>query len=112
VGYGFNDEHLNNAITMALRTNTSMHLLAVSPSMFEGKDENGNPDVSNADVNKHTSFKILHKLITENESKRVGLLAANFSEFVTLIPMHIHQDPDVLLQRGERATLTIGTKND
>lgn len=100
VGYGFNDEHLNNAITMALRTNTSMHLLAVSPSMFT------------KDVLQHASFKMLHKLITENKSKRVGLLAANFSEFVNLIPAHVHQDPDVLLQRGERATLTIGTKND
>lgn len=100
VGYGFNDEHLNNAITMALRTNTSMHLLAVSPSMFT------------KDVLEHRSFKMLHQLVTENQSKRIGLLAATFNEFVDLIPAHGNQNPDLKALKDQMTTLLQGVKND
>ena len=100
VGYGFNDEHLNNAITMALRTNTSMHLLAVSPSMFT------------KDVLEHASFKMLYQLVTENQSKRIGLLAATFNEFVDLIPAHGNQNPDLKALKDQMTTLLQGVKND
>jgi hypothetical protein len=100
VGYGFNDEHLNNAITMALRTNTSMHLLAVSPNMFT------------KDVLEHASFKMLHQLVTENQSKRIGLLAATFNEFVDLIPAHGNQNPDLKALKDQMTTLLQGVKND
>lgn len=107
VGYGFNDEHLNNAITMALRTNTSLHLLAVSPSMFERNDKK-----EDADVNKHPSFKMLHQLVSKNQSKRVGLLAATFNDFVDLIPAHGNQNPDLKALKDQMATLLQGAKND
>ena len=34
IGFGFNDNHLNNAITMALRTNPELMLLVVTRSLF------------------------------------------------------------------------------
>lgn len=99
VGYGFNDEHLNNAITMALRTNTSLHLLVVSPSMFS------------KDVEEHSSFKMLYQLITQNNSKRIGLLEAKFDDFVNFIPAHGNKNPDVESLKAQLMTLINGVNH-
>lgn len=44
IGFGFNDDHLNSAITMALRTNPELMLLVVTRSLF-GESSSFNPNI-------------------------------------------------------------------
>ena len=72
IGFGFNDDHLNNAITMALRTNPEIMLMVVTLDLFdENKSFNSN------------IRKFLLNLINGNDS-RIMLVDSAFSEFVDI----------------------------
>ena len=96
VGFGFNDDHLNNAINMALRTNVSLHLLVATRSLLSSDNQ---------------SIKTFKKLIDDNQSKRVGLFDGDFRSFVDAIPAHGNKTPDIESAQAELKILLKGANN-
>ncbi|MBY0345264.1 MAG: SIR2 family protein [Neisseriaceae bacterium] len=78
VGFGFNDDHLNNAIKMALRTNTSLHLLAMASEKSKNNKAIGQ----------------LYELV--KKTSRVGLFDGYFDKFVTAFPSHGAKNPELI----------------
>jgi SIR2-like domain len=70
IGFGFNDAHLVGPLNSALRSNTSLRLVAVAPS-YETK--------------RPAFIQSLHSLI-EAGDRRLALLATGFEELVAHIP--------------------------
>lgn len=100
VGFGFNDEHLNSAINMALRTNTSLHVLVATRSLF----------ATTSSFNGH-ALNTFRTLIEKNNSKRIALLDADFDSFINLVPAHGKQSPDTLSFQAQLKTLLGGMQN-
>ena len=87
IGFGFNDDHLNNAITMALRTNPEIMLMVVTLDLFdENKSFNSN------------IRKFLLNLINGNDS-RIMLVDSAFSEFVDILPNRTKETPEEKLAK-------------
>ncbi|AHG86340.1 SIR2 family protein [Bibersteinia trehalosi] len=74
LGFGFNDKHINNAITMALRTNPELLLMVGTRSLF---NENGS-------FNKEIR-ELLINAIKAGDS-RISLVDSYFSDFVNQLP--------------------------
>lgn len=74
LGFGFNDKHINNAITMALRTNPELLLMISTRSLF----------------NEEGSFnKEIRKLLIESVKagdSRITLIDSSFADFVQQLP--------------------------
>jgi len=93
LGFGFNDEHLNNAITMALRTNSDLHLLVATRSLFPNE---GTSSSFNA-----TSKKLLESLIAAGDP-RIAMADMTFADFVSRLPARQTQTPQDKLQEALR----------
>jgi hypothetical protein len=70
IGSGFNDDHISQPVMAALRANVRLSLLIVSPRL---------------DTTENPHFVKVRGLI-ERGDRRIGLLAANFEEFVLRVP--------------------------
>ncbi len=74
VGFGFNDKHLNNAISMALRTNPEFNLVVATKGPF-------NPDGAfNSSVR-----TMLTNLMTAGDA-RTMMVDCSFDDLCSLIP--------------------------
>lgn len=82
LGFGFNDKHINNAITMALRTNPELLLMIGTRSFF---DEHGS---FNADIR-----KLLVEAIRAGDS-RISIIDSDFATFVEQLPERNRSTPE------------------
>ncbi|MCS6232554.1 SIR2 family protein [Shewanella baltica] len=82
LGFGFNDKHINNALTMALRTNPEFMLMVATRSPFK---EGGsfNPEVR----------KLLVDAINEGDG-RIAIADATFDVFSDLLPERRSKTPE------------------
>jgi len=85
VGFGFNDKHLNNAITMALRTNPEFMIMVATKDPF---NTNGsfNPEVR----------KQFMSAIKAGDS-RVGIADCSFETLASLLPNRHKPSPEETL---------------
>jgi len=91
VGFGFNDDHLSAPILSALRSNHSLNVIVVSPSVKASDEgENLNP-----------AWQALAEEARMDQSK-VTILNATFSQFVELIPDLKALTPDQNLAQAIR----------
>jgi hypothetical protein len=96
VGFGFNDNHLSNAIKMALQTNTSLHVLAMA--------EKDNPDNPTKNQTIAQLFELAEK------SPRIGIFDAYFDVFTKAFPNHANKSPELEVLENIRKIL--GGKNN
>lgn len=82
LGFGFNDKHINNAITMALRTNPELLLMVGTRSLF---DKNGS-------FNKEIR-KLFMDAVKAGDS-RISLIDSSFADFVNLLPKRNKETPE------------------
>lgn len=82
LGFGFNDKHINNAITMALRTNPELLLMVGTRSLF---DEKGS-------FNKEIR-SLLMNAVKAGDS-RISLVDSDFSTFVNQLPDRNKSTPE------------------
>ncbi|MDO4729401.1 MAG: SIR2 family protein [Bacteroidota bacterium] len=82
LGFGFNDKHINNAITMALRTNPELLLMVGTRSLF---DETGS---FNKDIR-----ELLKKAVEAGDS-RITLIDSDFATFVEQLPERNKPTPE------------------
>lgn len=75
VGFGFNDDHLSAPILSAIRSNHSLNVVAVAPSLVANE--------ASSDLN--SNWEELAQLARANQN-RVTLINADFGQFVELIP--------------------------
>jgi hypothetical protein len=87
VGFGFNDNHLNNAILLALRTNPSLSLFVATLDLFK---QNGS---FNGDVR-----QLLEHAIAAGDS-RVGLFGGSFTDLVSRLPNRREESPEDALAK-------------
>lgn len=82
VGFGFNDKHINNAITMALRTNPEFMLMVSTKDPFS----------------ENSSFnKAIKNLLVEaigNGDGRIAILDSTFEQFSKLLPERRSSSPE------------------
>lgn len=82
LGFGFNDKHINNAITMALRTNPELLLMVGTLSFF---DEKGTFNKEIRDL--------LVRAIKAGDS-RISIFDSDFSAFVDQLPERNKPTPE------------------
>lgn len=82
LGFGFNDKHINNAITMALRTNPELLLMIGTRSLF---DENSS---FNKDIR-----ELLVNAVKAGDS-RITLIDSDFATFVEQLPERNKPTPE------------------
>ena len=97
VGFGFNDKHINNAITMALRTNPEFMVMAATKAPFK-KDGTFNAEI-------RTQFM---KAIQTGDS-RLALADCTFETLTNLLPNRHKPSPEEnLLKMFEKIIATGG----
>lgn len=82
LGFGFNDKHINNAVTMALRTNAEFSLLVATKDPF---NENGS---FNKDVRKLLNSAIQHG------DRRISIIDGTFEQFSNLLQERRKETPE------------------
>lgn len=82
LGFGFNDKHINNAVTMALRTNAELNLLVATKNPF---DEMGS---FNKDIR-----DLLVSAIKEGD-RRISIIDATFKQFSDLLLERRKETPE------------------
>ncbi|RRN03735.1 SIR2 family protein [Bibersteinia trehalosi] len=82
LGFGFNDKHINNAITMALRTNPELLLMVGTRSLF---DEKGS-------FNKEIRSLLINAV--KAGDSRISLVDSDFSNFVNQLPDRNKSTPE------------------
>ncbi|MEE4251664.1 MAG: SIR2 family protein [Alcanivoracaceae bacterium] len=82
VGFGFNDKHINNAITMALRTNPELMVMAATKDPF---NENGS-------FNSAIRYQFMNA-ITAGDS-RIAISDCAFDIFASLLPNRHKPTPE------------------
>lgn len=82
LGFGFNDKHINNAITMALRTNPDFMLMV------------GTRNISNNESSFNPQIKKLLETSIKNGDGRIALVDATFEEFVNATPERRISSPE------------------
>lgn len=82
LGFGFNDKHINNAITMALRTNPELLLMVGTRSLFNEKGS----------FNKEIR-SLLISAVKAGDS-RISLVDSDFSNFVNQLPDRNKSTPE------------------
>lgn len=91
IGFGFNDKHLNNAITMALRTNSEIMVMAATKDPFNPQSA-FNPEIRSQFMN----------AITAGDS-RLAIVDCTFDTFVSLLPdRHKPSPEETLLSKFEQ----------
>lgn len=92
LGFGFNDKHLNNSISLALRTNPELMLMVGTRSLFAPAGS------FNAQVR-----ELLTSAVDGGDS-RISLFDGTFAEFVDRIPNRYNPGPgDEILKAFEAA---------
>lgn len=82
LGFGFNDKHINNAITMSLRTNPELLLMVGTRSLF---DEKGS-------FNKEIRLLLMNAV--KAGDSRISLVDSDFSKFVDQLPDRSKPTPE------------------
>jgi hypothetical protein len=82
IGFGFNDKHINNAITMALRTNPEFMLMAATKAPF---DKGGS---FNSEVRERLMSSV------EAGDSRIALVDCTFDVLVDLLPNRHKESPE------------------
>lgn len=82
VGFGFNDKHINNAITMALRTNPEFMIMVATKDPFS----------SVGNFNKEMR-ELLTRSINNGDS-RISMVDATFDDFVGMLPERRNESPE------------------
>lgn len=91
IGFGFNDKHLNNAITMALRTNSEIMVMAATKDPFNPQGA-FNPEIRSQFMN-----------AIEAGDSRLAIVDCTFDTFVSLLPdRHKPSPEDTLLGMFEQ----------
>lgn len=85
LGFGFNDNHINNAITMALRTNPEFNLLVATKDPFN----------KNGSFNSHIRG-LLCGAINQGD-RRISIIDATFSQFSNLLQERRKETPEQTL---------------
>lgn len=82
LGFGFNDKHINNAVTMALRTNAEFNLLVATKDPFS---ESGsfNKDIRN----------LLDSAIQHGD-RRISIIDGTFDQFSNLLQERRKETPE------------------
>ncbi len=96
LGFGFNDKHINNALTMALRTNTEFMLMVATKDPF---NETGsfNKDIRN----------LLTSAINHGDG-RIAILDSTFEQLSKLLPERRSTTPEEeLFKAFEKITASI-----
>ena len=82
LGFGFNDKHINNAVTMALRTNAEFSLLVATKDPFNEKGS-FNKDVRN----------LLNSAIQHGD-RRISIIDGTFEQFSNLLQERRKETPE------------------
>lgn len=82
LGFGFNDKHINNAITMALRTNPEFMLMVATKDPFN-KAGHFNTDIR----------QLLTSAIGHGDG-RIAILDSTFEQFSSLLPERRSKSPE------------------
>ncbi|WP_409438764.1 SIR2 family protein [Psychromonas sp. GE-S-Ul-11] len=82
LGFGFNDKHINNALTMALRTNPEFMLMVATKDPF---NENGSFN---------SEIRQLLKSAIDHGDGRIAILDSTFEQFSTLLPERRSKSPE------------------
>lgn len=82
LGFGFNDKHINNAVTMALRTNAEFNVLVATKDPF---DEKGSFNREIRDL--------LTSAITQGD-RRISIIDATFEQFSNLLLERRKETPE------------------
>jgi hypothetical protein len=82
LGFGFNDNHINNALTMALRTNPEFMLMVATKDPF---NESGS---FNSDIR-----DLLRSAINHGDG-RIAILDSTFEQFSSLLPERRSKSPE------------------
>lgn len=91
VGFGFNDKHINNAITMALRTNPELMLMIATKNPFD-KNSSFNPEIKQQFM----------RAIDSGDS-RIAIIDCTFNTLAELLPnRHIESPEEALLTVFEK----------
>nr|VVV03889.1 hypothetical protein AW0309160_01272 [Aliivibrio wodanis] len=85
LGFGFNDKHINNAVTMALRTNPEFNLLVGTKEPFK---EDGS---FNADI------RDLLVAAIDGGDRRISIIDGVFSQFANLLQERRKETPEEAL---------------
>ena len=100
VGFGFNDKHINNAISMALRTNPELMVMVATKGPF---DKEGS---FNAEIRQQFMQAI------DSGDSRIAIADCTFDVLVELLPnRHIESPEEALLTMFEKILLK-GSSND
>ena len=85
VGFGFNDKHLNNAITMALRTNPEFMVMVATKDPFN----------TNGSFNAEVRTQFMHAI--KAGDSRVGIADCSFESLTSLLPNRHKPSPEETL---------------
>ncbi|WP_371194604.1 SIR2 family protein [Glaciecola sp. SC05] len=93
LGFGFNDKHINNALTMALRTNPEFMLMVATKDAF---NESGS---FNSDI------RLLLKSAINHGDGRMAIVDSTFEQFSEILPERRSKSPeDDLFKLFEKLT--------
>lgn len=91
IGFGFNDKHINNAITMALRTNPELMVMVATKDPFNEKGS----------FNSDTRTQFINAI--NSGDSRIALVDCAFDVFTELLPnRHIPSPEESLLAMFEQ----------
>ena len=82
LGFGFNDKHINNAVTMALRTNAEFNLLVATKDPFS-ESSSFNKDIRN----------LLDSAIQHGD-RRISIIDGTFDQFSNLLQERRKETPE------------------
>ncbi|WP_242365591.1 SIR2 family protein [Yersinia enterocolitica] len=93
LGFGFNDKHINNALTMALRTNPEFMLMVATKDPFNAVGS------FNQEIR-----KLLMEAINQGDG-RIAMVDSTFEQFASLLPERRSMTPeDELFKAFEKIT--------
>lgn len=96
LGFGFNDKHINNALTMALRTNPEFMLMVATKEPFKTSGS------FNSDIR-----QLLMSAINHGDG-RIAILDSTFEQFSSLLPERRSKSPeDDLFKLFERLAANV-----
>ena len=82
LGFGFNDKHINNALTMALRTNPEFMMMVATKDPF------------NANGSFNSDIRQLLISAIEHGDGRIAILDSTFEEFANILPERRGKSPE------------------
>lgn len=98
VGFGFNDKHLNNAITMALRTNPEFMVMVVTKDPFN----------TNGSFNAEVRTQFMHAI--KAGDSRIGIADCSFESLASLLPNRHKPSPEENLLSMFEQVITKGSE--